>query len=155
LGKPETDQHIDRTGMMYGKAQANIMLLNHPLSVLVAAEDGYRSVEDEYDDTDSSDTAMGSSDTDSINSFNSETPDSQQSENSASPRNGEINVTNLASMASSNLPVSSERIPKIPDEIATVLDHLKDGGIHLTHLTLSLDLNEQWVLNPRLKLSKG
>ena len=134
--------------MMYGMAQANLKHLNHSLSVLVAAEDGYRRVEDEDDDTDSSDTDMDSSDTDSIDSSISGTPDPQRSENSLSPRSGEINVTSLAITASSSLSVPNERTPKIPDEVATVLDHLKDGGIHLTHLTLSLDLKEQWVLNP-------
>ena len=118
---------------MYGAAQKYLRALNNPLSTLFAAESGYYS-HDEDSSADSSDTDLDS-DSDSDSTGSSDSSDSEISETTVI-RLGELTPSPFESDIS---------MPRVNHRVATVLDHLKDGGSNLTHLALSLDLEVQWV----------
>ena len=106
--------------------QAIIPTLNHQLSLLIAPRHRgwglkFPQDEDSWSDTDSS---ISESDRSSTGSLSATIIEPEESTSNEEP--------------------SLEK-EKIDDKVATVLDHLKDGGIHLTQLAIDFDSDRQWV----------
>lgn len=134
--------------MLHGVTQAFLPSLDHSLCSLFVAEDGYHSRRYQDSDMDSADLESTDS-SDSSTMSDSDTSDTD--DDTRNPLNREV-INALSFGLASRLSTSESKVPKINDEVATVLDRLKDGGSHLTHLALSIDLEVQWVLTSMLRL---
>lgn len=129
--------------MLHGVAQAYIPSLNHSLSYLFVAEDGYHCHLNQEFDIDSSDSDLTDS-SDSSTASDSDSDKSNMDNNPSTSSNSERIDRPSLSMAP-GLSTSRATVIKVNDKVATVLDRLKDGGRYLTHLALSIDLEVQWV----------
>lgn len=109
---------------MDGRTQRILTTLNHHLTLFMAHEDNYRK-----------DSEEAWSDTDSSVANSHASVDLPISESTNTEETG-LQVDALTSKMGEN---------NIDDEVATVLDRLKDNGSHLKQLTISYDFSGQRV----------
>ena len=140
---------------MDGSAQVYLPHLQHSLTTLFAMEECYHSVEDVllddydiYEETDSEGIfkpGFGS---------NRGSPSSQLQRRFDSEELTDLDLSNSSQGGPRHEPMSNtfdsleqvfEKIDKIGDEVATVLDRLRDGGRNLCQLAITIDIPLQWV----------